>query len=366
MTSTRRSLMAPIVVVVSLWLVGWVIVLGWPEGVMGGDLPVYYDRILAIESGGIPYVDPVFEHLPAVLVPLFAARLLSGFGSSFAFSVVFTILMALCLLATVSILSRVVDRPVGRRFLWLASPLVPLVVFRNDPWVTLLAVGALVPTTAGLVAGVAAVLAKGWPAVLALPAWFTNKRGRAIALAASAVVAGLLLFSPGFTATQQASGVHSETVAGSVIGLVRAVRGTLEVDVTTAAYLPVDSWAVWVGPLLAIPFLLAGVAAIRRDPHGLVAIGVLVGAVIIASRLFSTQYVLWVLPFLAASSIRAARVLGLVVSVASLAMILTWAGLFEGWGWWALAVTRNMLFLVLLLVMAVEGLRHRVLVAPSP
>lgn len=364
--ASRRPLAMPIVVVASLWLLGWVIVLGRPEGVMGGDLPVYYDRILAIEAGGIPYIDPVFEHLPAVLVPLFLARILSGFGSAFAFSAVFSLLMAACVVATVSLLGRIVDRQVGGRFLLLAGPLIPLAVFRNDPWVTLLAVGALMPTAAGVLAGVTGVLAKGWPAVLAIPAWFANQRARAVAFAASAAVTGVLLVSPGFTATQQASGVHSETIAGSVIGLSRAIGGTLEIDVTTAAYLPVGAWAIWLGPVLAIPLVLLGTAALRRDPRALVAIGVLVGAVIVASRLFSTQYVLWILPFLAASSIRAARAIGLLVSVASLAMILTWGELFDGWGWWALAVTRNVLFLVLLVVMAIEGLRHRVLVVPRP
>ncbi len=357
----RRSVWAPrrihLVIVLVGWIAGWAIVLLQTDGVVGGDLPIYHQRVLSIEAGGIPYLDPVFEHLPGMLVPFFAARVLSAFGDAFAFAVVFSALMALCVLVTARLLDRVVIPGAGTTFLALAAPLIPLIVFRNDAWVTLLAVAALTPTRTGVVWGILAILSKGWPLVLAAREFAFRRLGVAAGYATAAVLALAAMRSTGFSATQNATGLHSETVAGSVLGLTRMLgERDLGLEWTTAVYLAAPSWSYLVGPVLALIVGLLGLAGIRRDPSSLAAVGVLVGAVILASPLFSTQYVFWVLPFVVASSIRRTKVLAWAVSLASLLVILLWSGLFVSVWWWVLLVIKNVLFIGLIVALARESL----------
>jgi hypothetical protein len=357
----RRTLWAPrriqLAIVLLGWIAGWAIVLLQTDGVVGGDLPVYHQRVLAIEAGGIPYLDPVFEHLPGMLVPLFAARVLSVFGDAFAFAVVFSALMALCVLGTARLLDRVVVSGAGTTFVALAAPMIPLIVFRNDAWVTLLAVAALIPVRTRVIWGILAILSKGWPLVLAARVFASRSLGIAAAYMGAGVLALSAMRSPGFSATQDANGLHSETVAGSILGLTRMIgERDLGLEWTTAMYLETPSWAFIVGPLLALIAGIFGLAGVRRDPSSLPAIGVLVGAVILASPLFSTQYVFWILPFVVASSIQRTKALALTLSLASFLVIVFWNGLFVSVWWWSLVVVKNVLFIGLIAALAHESL----------
>lgn len=364
----RSSPVRRLVVVVGGWLAGWAIVLLNPDGVLGGDVRVYHSRVLAIEAGGIPYLEPVVEHLPGALVPMWAARILSGWGSSLFFAVVFTVLMACCLLGSIAALERMAGARIANRFLWLSAPLIPLVVFRNDPWVTLLAVVALGSSRRAVAAGVIAVLAKGWPIVLAVRELALGRRRRAVMYGIAGAAALAALLSPGLTAVQDAVGLHSETIIGAAVGLFQAIAGSgPEVQLTTAAYVEVPSWTFAVGPVLGVTTAAVGTIALRRDPDAIVPIALLVIGVIFSSRLFSTQYVLWLMPFLAFSASPVVRRLSGVIGWLSLVMVLTWNSLFEHAWWWMLTVGRNGLLVVLAIVIARNALSGpRVLVSPSP
>ena len=361
----RRSLWVPrriqLAIVLLGWIAGWAIVLIQTDGVVGGDLPIYHQRVLSIEAGGVPYLDPVFEHLPGMLVPLFAARVLSAFGDAFAFGVVFSALMAVCVLGTARLLDRVIASGAGTTFLVIAAPMIPLIVFRNDAWVTVLAVAALIPARTGVVWGILAILSKGWPLVLAAREFASRRLGIVAGYATAGVLALAAMRSPGFIATQNANGLHSETVAGSILGLTRKIaERDLGLEWTTAVYLDASSWAFFVGPLLALIAGIFGLAGVRRDPSSLPAIGVLVGAVILASPLFSTQYVFWILPFVVASSTRRTKAVALAVSLASFLVIVLWNGLFVSVSWWLLVTVKNVLFVGLVAALAHESLARPV------
>jgi hypothetical protein len=327
-------------------LAGWVIALSFPDLVIAGDPRVYLQRLQAIEDGGVPYVDPIFEHLPGMLVPFGLARLLSGFGGAFEFAVVFSLLMAGCLIATGQVLRRY-HASTSRRWLLVIVPLLPFIVFRNDPWVTLLAVIGSSATGPGGWAAVLGVLSKGWPAVVAPLHWRAGARSSAVVIALTAFLAVALMATPGFADAQNAVGVHSESMAGSVLGLARIASGDRPgLVLTTALYVETDSRAALVGLVVGGVLAAAGAIAqlVSSDRAGALAgVGVSVVGVMLASPLLSTQYMLWVAPYVAIVGRRWLTSLGFGLSALSLAMILGFDAAEAGalW-WWTLVVARNL------------------------
>jgi hypothetical protein len=75
--------------------------------------------------------------------------------------------------------------------------------------------------------------------------------------------------------------------------------------------------------------------------------GGLVGSYMLTVPAFSTQYLAWTTPFLAAE--RNFLAPGLVVNVLGLGLLITWPSMFDGavW-WWALLVVRNLIFLTII------------------
>jgi hypothetical protein len=335
-----------------------------PNAVIFGDPPIYLERLEAIIGGTMPYRDPGFEHLPGALIPILAAWLLSGFGPELPYTIAFSLLMLVCLGVTYRVLDRTGTSISGLapRWLALAAPLVPLVVFRNDPWVVMLAVVAMVdthPERVRITAAVAAVLSKGWPVALAPAAWWEGRRRTAAWIAGAAGLTLTLMLSPGFRATQEAAGLHSETLGGALVGLARALGGgDLGINWTTAAYLDAPLWAYGLGPAVAV--VLAALAwrsrrvAVEARGRWLL-VGILTVAILMASRLFSTQYVLWITPFVAAASSRT-RALAFAAGGLSLASVLGWWSLFDGavW-WWATVAIRNLLLVWVGIRMASEA-----------
>jgi len=338
-----------------------------PDRVLVGDPAIYRQRITEILDGGWPYLDVPFEHLPVMLVPMFVAWLFGGAASQSTYVVVFGVLMAMALAATTYVLGAV-----GRnlraprsdlRWLLMAIPLLPLITFRNDPVSVLLAVGGLAlmirGSSAWVVPAVAGGLAKIWPTVLAWLAW-PRRKASALLVSLSGLLGLLISLAPGFADRRDAVGVHTETVLGGLVGLWRSVRSEpVDVVLTTAAYLDVSSWVPAVNVLLGLVVFGFGLSAVRRVEDlrsQVVRLGCVVGGVILTSQLFSLQYVLWVVPFLALSRRRVAVVAGLLLGFLTIWLGWNWSVEYvESPAFYWIVNARNLVFLGTVIWLAFES-----------
>lgn len=312
------------------------------ETILAGDPPEFRARVQAILDGGLPYLDVPLEHLPIMLVPMFGAWILGGFISQSDYVLAFAGLMIVSLGATAMLMLRIgvlhSHASAATRWLALVAPLVPLVVFRNDPFVTLLFVLSVYLTfaerTGSTMAAVVGALAKIWPAALALLAFRRAAMLRAAVLAISGAVGLGWTFLPGFVGARSGLGIHAETAMGALLGLWRTSSGgASQVVLTTAAYLPADAWVVALNALLGLLVLVVGVKATLKAPspaYALLGVGTAVAGIILTSQLFSLQYVLWLTPFLAWSRGRHVLAIGLGLSVVTLGLAWSWTeGQFE-------------------------------------
>lgn len=348
----------------ALMLIGMRVTLAF-EVPLAGDPIVYLERVLAIQAGGIPYVDPVFEHLPVTLAPMYLAYWLAG-ADPVPYTVVFGGLMSLALSLTGVLFMRQPapsDGLLARRWLWLAAPLMPFVTFRADPVVVLLATAAFLPIAARSrpLLGLLAVLAKGWPIAMIPSFWAMGRRKAGAVMTAAGVIAVGLVLSPGFQSTQRSGPLHIETLVGSLVGVTRAAEGRdLGLIHTTAVYIDAAGWMRLIGPLLAGLLVLIGVVCVRNGPslrNQALATAVLVVGVIMASPLFSPQYVLWIIPFLVFAETRLTRYLMTFVSMQCLVSVFALNGVLEG-NLWLLAsnAVRNVALLMIAGLLAREAL----------
>ena len=329
-----------------------------PDTILAGDAEAYRARMVELFSGKAPYFDFPFEHLPGMLIPLSAAWLLGGSSglSGYAFSLAAVSLI--CLLATGFLLTRIEStislEGMTVRWLLLTIPLLPFLLFRNDSWSVLLMVagvwlamrGHRIASTASVGLG---VLSKLWPAVWAFPQWWGGRRRGAIVLGVIAVAGLVITASPAVQSIQDPQGLHTETLMGSVFGMARSIADSdLGLSNTAAVYIDAPGWALIIN--LAVGLGLGAWSLRRlREPFtwegALLLGGALVGAGLVASPFFSTQYVAWIAPFVAVNR-RLTRP-ALLISVASLVLIIFWFRLFDGVGWWwSLLVARNLLLVV--------------------
>jgi hypothetical protein len=293
-----------------------------------------------------------------MLIPMAAAWLLGGASSLSGYAFALAAISLACLLGTSFLLLRMeTTMPLDGlavRWLLLTVPLLPFLLFRNDSWSVLLMVGGIwlamggrrFASSAALGLG---ILSKLWPAVWVAPQWWEGRRRSAGVLAALAVGGLLITLSPGVQSIQNPQGLHTETLMGSFFGLARSITGAdLGLTNTAAVYIDAPGWALGLDGLVGLA--LAGWALRRlRDSFSwesaLLLAGALVGAGLIASPFFSTQYVAWIAPFVAVSR-RLTRP-ALLISATSLLLIISWFRLFDGevW-WWSLLVARNLLLVV--------------------
>jgi hypothetical protein len=341
-----------------------VIAAALPETILAGDAVNYRERMAELFSGQWPYRDFAFEHQPVMLVPLALAWLGGGHVSQPAYVIAFAAVSLLCLagvgMMLVAVGRHLATEDLPQRWLLVTVPLLPFLLFRNDGFAVLLAIGGLLLAMRGregssLTLAVAGVLAKIWPSVLGVAAWWRGRRTSTVVIGAAAAVAVAINFSPSVQSIVQAEGLHTETVTGSVIGLVRALRNSeLGIIRTATAYIDAPGWT------LAINLLIGGALAlfalrVLRTEFSWKRCWCLVGALtiggVVASPFFSTQYVAWFAPFAAIRRRPAMLMLG--VSTLSLVVILGWFHLFEGavW-WWTVLLVRNVLVILLGLEMA--------------
>jgi hypothetical protein len=335
-----------------------------PDTILAGDAVNYRDRMTELFSGRIPYFQFPFEHLPGAIVPLAAAWLLGGFAGLSQYAFALAAVSAITLIITLLLLARIGDR-LGQprltvRWLVLVAPLLPFLLFRNDSFPVLLGVAAFLAGTAGrasAASGLAGggVVSKFWPVSWAAIDWWQGRKRAALALAVLGVLCLVLLRLPPVMEIQRPTGVHSETVIGSLLGLTRAATGQpLQIERTSAAYVEAPWWALAGNVIVGGVLALMALAALRSPfswERAWPLVGAVTGAIMLASPLLSTQYVAWLAPF-AAGERRSWR-LALLVNLLSLVLIITWFDLFEGrlW-WWSVLAGRNLLLIVLVALLA--------------
>ena len=290
-------------------------------------------------STGRPYRDFPVEYAP---VELGAIELLAGptVASTYRHVVAAALLLDL---ATWWLVSRGWGRGAGVRYLLLGVPLLLLLFIRLDLLTVALAVAGLALARArrdrlGGVALAVASLAKVWPAFVA-PSLL--KRGRTTALwwfagAATLGLAAWILVSGADAAHQVATfrgarGWQIESTVGTVVWLVTGGPVRFEQGAARVGVIP-D--AVRVGLLLVLAIVT--VATWRRArwwpgaSEGVPSL-VSVTALIVLSPLFSLQYVIWLLPWLAIAagepqSRRFVRVgVGIVILTGAIMGIYVWA-----------------------------------------
>ena len=330
----------------------------FPDAILAGDALNYRDLMIEIFSGKFPYLDLPFPHLPVMLVPMTAAWLVGGSRDvqayAFALAGVSTAIVVVTGIVVARIEQSLAIDGLAIRWVLLLVPLLPFLLFRNDPWVVFLALAGILLAFRGrklasaLVLG-AGSLAKGWPGLWAPIEWKRGNRGVAAAVAAFTVISLGILLSPPLQSAQAARGTHTETIAGSIIGLLRSIAGSaLQLERSSAVYIRGPGWLLAVN--VAFGGLLAWVALRGLRPSFEWArswrlMGALTAALIVASPYFSTQYVAWLTPFAAVD--RRATALMFPVNTLSLVLLTSWHQMFDGrvW-WWGLLVLRNVLFLI--------------------
>jgi len=327
----------------------------FPDGALAGDSLDYRNRMTEMFSGKLPYFDFPFEHLPVAIVPMAAAWLLGGSQElqtyAFALAGVSTIIVLVTGLVMQRLELRLEVPGMTVRWMLLVVPLLPFILFRNDTLAILLAVTGVLLAVKGrgvwslLFLG-AGALAKIWPALWAVSEWWRGRRARAVVLLTLAGMAVAIVMSPAVQSIQDPNGVHSETLGGSMVGLLRAVQGNEQRFLPSSSlYMDAPRWLLLVHLAVGAAIGVTALMGLRGRAFSWSAawrlMGALAAAMILGSYLFSTQFVSWVAPFAAADKRATRGLLG--VNIASLILLTTWNHLFDGpvW-WWGLLVARNL------------------------
>jgi hypothetical protein len=254
----------------------------------------------------------------------------------------------------------------GFRFVLAGSPLLPLALFRLEPWVVLLTVAAMSlylggRRIAGGTTNVAATLAKGWPIVLAVIPWNKRDRGLALGVAMSSVVMlAFIAVQEGFRSGRAFDGIHTETLVGGVVLLVRHLTGSTLgfISVAGARYIDVPGFSLLVNAIAGLAIAVVGLWFAMRRPQQtmLESLGLMVLGILLASPLSSTQFIWWLAPFVAFSSVRVRRwyLAASVVALASVTVFVPASTL-----WAVEVVARNALLLGLGVVWITDTARTR-------
>ena len=353
MTKTRVVILILIASAAALYFAA-----AFPDAVLAGDAVDYRGLMIEMFDGNVPYIDMAYPHLPIMLVPMTVAWLIGGSRDLQTYAFALAGVSTVMIVATGLVLRRIehgltID-DLTTRWILLTVPLLPFLLFRNDSWVVFLAVAGILLSFQGrkaasvLVLG-AGALAKGWPGLWAPIEWRRGSRWASLALGAFTLASFAILLSPPLQEAQDSRGTHTETVGGSVTGLVRSLDGSdLQLERSSAVYIRGPWWLLAVnvgfGGLIALS-ALRGLRSPFEWTRAWRLIGALTAALIVASPFFSTQYVAWVSPFAAVD--RRATLVILPVNVASLVLLTSWHEMFQGtvW-WWVLLVLRNFLFVL--------------------
>lgn len=358
----RLLLLIAGVMVLSIWLVG-----ALNLDYFAGDPLVYYERTAELFSGVTPYLEGEFEHLPLMLVPMLGAWALGGSSGPMEFRGAWVLLTAVAILG-LGVMFRVIDtdrRGTAVRWLIVSSPLMPLVLFRTEPWLLLPVVFAILSFLRGNRIGaglgtLSGVLAKGWPLLFVWWAWSRRWRTWVVAVASVSVAAlAAVALTPGFSSGRAFDGLHSESFGGALSGLVESVRGTgPRVFVAAGAvYVDAPSWVALVGVvgLAIIAWHLWRVGRARDEAMPLV-LGALLAGAMLALPLQSTQFLWWLAPFVAFTRRISTLVGYMAICTAGAIGLATFEAVFSGSAlWFGLVVVRNIGLFGVALAMAEEA-----------
>jgi hypothetical protein len=340
----------------------------WPKPTpIAGDPGLYGDIADAILSGGLPYIDVTVEHLPVLLAPILAvgavARLAAAdFAALWPLVTIGAVIGAVALAGRITVVDRYQDR-----FAIAVIPMLPLIIYRLEVFVVVLALAAIGSfarddNRSGSAWTIAGALAKGWPIVLfALP--FRRGAARLALMGATSAVALLAVVAllPGFREGRAFTGVHAETVAGNLLLLVRHITDADLglIGAAGATYVEAPAIAIAANAMIGIVVGLVALRAMFQTTE-LVALlricGLATLAIILISPLFSAQFVFWLTPFVPLLT-RTNRQVAFVAALLSMLVAAFWNP-FEAW--WALEVAvRNGVVLLLAARWAAEVIRHR-------
>ncbi len=329
---------------------------------IAGD-PTLYGKIAdAILGGAIPYVDVTVEHLPVLLVPILFVGILVPLTS-----VSYTGLWVLSTIGVVLITVALADRITlvenyQRRFALAVLPMLPLVIYRLEIYVVLLAILAIGAFAAsryrtGSIWTLLGIVAKGWPIALVGIPFRRNHKALALAVVGiSVAVLGIVSSFPGFQQGRSFEGIHSETIVGNLILIYRhlAGRDLGLIGVAGATYVSAPVVAVVVNALIALPILAIAIRTTFRTKRMDLLVGAAglgVAGIIAFSPLFSAQFMFWLAPFAVLLS-RRGRYTYVVAATLSTVLVAFWNP-FEAW--WAMEVfARNTALIVLVVAWVVE------------
>lgn len=300
--------------------------------VFWGDVVHYATVTGPLSLHHLPYRDFLWEFPPLSLAP----ALLSHLGGA-AFPAVFCATMIGLEYGSLEILRRSFPRRAAGVAWWWHAAVLPLAVFT---WFRLDFL-AVIFTTAGIVATVRARPAarwvvlgfatKLWPAVLVV-GLFVRRRTRAVWLAVAgcaAVVAAWWLWAPQglgtFLAYRKGGGLQVE----STLGAFRLLAGEHPIVVSGAWVVGNGGWG-WVDPAGLAAAAAAAAAmcvwGLRRTLDPVRVCGFLTLVLLLASRILSPQYLVWVAPFVVIVAARGDRRSGILYAVSAWLTLAVLAG----------------------------------------
>ncbi|KAA3637353.1 MAG: hypothetical protein DWP92_07965, partial [Armatimonadetes bacterium] len=252
------------------WLIAVADQDGFVHTGLTADVHAYGAIGSAILDGAVPYSDIPVEHLPGALIPLIG---LTGLAHLLRVDMwaVWVPASAVFFVYTALLVDRIASNPqTGYRFVLVSLPLLPLALFRLEPWVVLLATAAIAwfavdRDGGGVTAATLGILSKGWPVTALLVPWQRGKRLLvAMVLGGTGLVIAVTALLPGFREPRSFTGIHTETVLGSLLLVWRHLTDAdLGLSETAGAvYLTAPSWAVFVnGAIGAVVIVVALTAA---------------------------------------------------------------------------------------------------------
>lgn len=303
---------------------------------IGRDLTVYAGYADRLLSGAIPYRAFHLEYPPLALLPMLLPRLATGTGATdpAAYAWAFTIIEALLAVVGGWIVVKVAERQLVAAGTWALLVLSACVsiAWRYDLWPAVLVLAAVVamdddrPATAGIAIAIGTMMKLFPIVVLPVLAARAVAQGdlsavRRLVVAASAVIGVVVLISvwlagPNafqWVAYQLDRGLQLETTGAGVLLLGHALGGMPLSIVNAFESMQVqsagaDALAAVASLLeLALVAIATGAAFVRFrrdvDRHGSVPLSSLaqgsmavIIATLVASKVFSAQYVVWFLP----------------------------------------------------------------------